>query len=67
MVYKQEEIRNQLARVGTELTFLNEKTNAAFSQIEKYYEARREADRRLDTQYQRQMYAFLLFLFDHYP
>ncbi|XP_022151744.1 protein GLE1 isoform X2 [Momordica charantia] len=50
-----EEIRNQLTRVGTELTMLNEKTNVAFSQIEKYYEARREADRRLDTQYQRQI------------
>ena len=60
---EQEEIRNQLGRLETDLTTLNEKSSAAISQIEKYYEARREADRRLDTQYQREMYAFLLVLF----
>ncbi|XP_022957181.1 protein GLE1 isoform X1 [Cucurbita moschata] len=50
-----EEIRNQLGRLETNLTTLNEKSSAAASQIEKYYEARREADRRLDTQYQREI------------
>ncbi|KAA0034248.1 protein GLE1 [Cucumis melo var. makuwa] len=55
MLNIKEEIRNQLGRLETDLTTLNEKSSAAISQIEKYYEARREADRRLDTQYQREI------------
>ncbi|CAK9316521.1 unnamed protein product [Citrullus colocynthis] len=55
MLNIKEEIRNQLGRLETDLNTLNEKSSAAISQIEKYYEARREVDRRLDTQYQREI------------
>lgn len=51
----QDEIRNQFSALEAELTRESEKIVSAFARVEKYIEARREMDRRLDTQYQRKI------------
>uniref|UniRef100_A0A2P2KI25 Protein GLE1 isoform X2 n=1 Tax=Rhizophora mucronata TaxID=61149 RepID=A0A2P2KI25_RHIMU len=50
-----EEIRNQISALEIELFSENEKSASAIAQIEKYREARREVERKLDTQYQRKI------------
>ena len=51
----QEEIRNKFFSLETSLLGENEKSTSALLRVEKYREARRESDRKLDTQYQRKM------------
>ncbi|KAJ6321435.1 hypothetical protein OIU77_011499 [Salix suchowensis] len=51
----QEDIRNQLSAIETELMTEQEKYASAFARIEKYREARKELERKLDTQYQRKI------------
>ena len=55
-MYQQEEIRNQVSSFETELMSKFEKSISAFARIDKYKEARREMDKKLDTQYQRRMW-----------
>ncbi|XP_043724631.1 protein GLE1 isoform X7 [Telopea speciosissima] len=50
-----EEIRNTLSALQTDLMSDSERSIAALIQIEKFKEARREMDRKLDTQYQRKI------------
>ncbi|KAJ4846668.1 hypothetical protein Tsubulata_049141, partial [Turnera subulata] len=51
----QDEIRNEISALEAELMRETEKTVSAFARVEKYIEARREMDRKLDTQYQRKI------------
>ncbi|KAF9677858.1 hypothetical protein SADUNF_Sadunf08G0151400 [Salix dunnii] len=51
----QEDIRNQLSAIETELMTEQEKYASAFARIEKYREARKELERKLDIQYQRKI------------
>lgn len=51
----QDDIRNQLSAIETELMTEQEKYASAFARIEKYREARKELERKLDTQYQRKI------------
>lgn len=51
----QEDIRNQLSAIETELMTEQEKSASAFARIEKYREARKELERKLDTHYQRKI------------
>ncbi|XP_048233350.1 mRNA export factor GLE1 isoform X2 [Ricinus communis] len=50
-----EEIRNQISALEMELMRESEKSNSAFNRVEKYREARKESDRKFDTQYQRKI------------
>uniref|UniRef100_A0A5B6YNB3 mRNA export factor GLE1 n=1 Tax=Davidia involucrata TaxID=16924 RepID=A0A5B6YNB3_DAVIN len=50
-----EEIRFQILALETDLMNENEKFTSALAQVEKYTEARREMDRKLDMQYQRRI------------
>ncbi|KAJ8758853.1 hypothetical protein K2173_002632 [Erythroxylum novogranatense] len=50
-----EGIRNKISELESELMSENEKFTAALARIGKYKEARREVDRKLDTQYQRKI------------
>ena len=52
---EQEEIRNKISALETNLRSGSEKSTSALTQVEKYREARNEMDRKLDTQYQRKM------------
>lgn len=51
----QEEIRNQISALETELKSETEKSVSALVQVEKYRKERSEMERKLDTQYQRNM------------
>ncbi|KAH7515639.1 hypothetical protein FEM48_Zijuj10G0047900 [Ziziphus jujuba var. spinosa] len=50
-----DEIRNKISALETDLMNENQKYNSALNRIEKYREARRESERKLDTQYQRKI------------
>ncbi|PON74648.1 GLE1-like [Trema orientale] len=50
-----EEIRNKISALESDLMGENEKLASALLRVEKYREARRETDRKLDTQYQRKI------------
>ncbi|KAA8533231.1 hypothetical protein F0562_033236 [Nyssa sinensis] len=50
-----EEIRNQILALETDMMNENEKFTSALARVEKYTEARREMDRKLDMQYQRRI------------
>ncbi|KAK9277680.1 hypothetical protein L1049_007227 [Liquidambar formosana] len=50
-----EEIRNQISALETDLMGESEKSTSALIQVEKFRYARREMDRKLDTQYQRKI------------
>lgn len=50
-----EEIRNQISALETDLMSESEKSTSAIVQVEKYRDARREMDRKLDIQYQRKI------------
>ncbi|XP_010248703.1 PREDICTED: protein GLE1 [Nelumbo nucifera] len=50
-----EEIRNVISALETDLVNESERSTNALIQVEKYTEARREMDRKLDTQYQRKI------------
>lgn len=52
---KQEEVRNQISALETDLMHEKKKSTSAIVRVEKYVEARREMDRKLDIQYQRNM------------
>ena len=51
----QEEIRNTISALETNMISGDEKSTSALLRVEKYREARRETERKLDTQYQRKM------------
>ncbi|CAK7332495.1 unnamed protein product [Dovyalis caffra] len=51
----QEDIRSQLSALETEFMTEQEKSASALARIEKYREARKELERKLDTQYQRKI------------
>lgn len=51
----QEEIRNQISALETELKSETDKSISALVRVEKYRKERSEMDRKLDTQYQRKM------------
>lgn len=48
-----EEVRTQISVLETDLTHERKKSTSAIVRVEKYIEARREMDRKLDIQYQR--------------
>ncbi|XP_065875673.1 mRNA export factor GLE1 [Euphorbia lathyris] len=50
-----EEIRNKISELEMELMRESEKSDSAFRRVEKYREARKESERKFDTQYQRKM------------
>ncbi|XP_062103969.1 mRNA export factor GLE1-like [Humulus lupulus] len=50
-----EEIRNKICTIESDLMSENEKVSSAFLRVNKYGEARRENERKLDTQYQQKM------------
>ncbi|KAJ7945470.1 GLE1-like protein [Quillaja saponaria] len=50
-----EEIRNQISALEAKLMSENEKSTSALARIEKYKQARREMDKKLDAQYQRRI------------
>ncbi|XP_062110478.1 mRNA export factor GLE1 [Humulus lupulus] len=50
-----EEIRNKIFTIESDLMSENEKVSSAFLRVNKYGEARRENERKLDTQYQRKI------------
>ncbi|XP_024023883.1 protein GLE1 [Morus notabilis] len=50
-----EEIRNKISALETDMMSGNKKSASALLWVEKYREARRETDRKLDTQYQRKI------------
>ncbi|KAK2636620.1 hypothetical protein Ddye_031412 [Dipteronia dyeriana] len=50
-----DEIRNLISKLDSELMSENELSNSALARVEKYRDARREMDRKLDTQYQRKI------------
>ena len=52
---KQEEVRNQISALETDLMQENKKSASAIVRVEKYVESRQEMDRKLDIQYQRNM------------
>lgn len=54
-LHTQEEIRNKISALETDMMSGNKKSASALLWVEKYREARRETDRKLDTQYQRKM------------
>lgn len=51
----QEEVRNQISTLGTDLVDENEKFASVIAQIEKHRESQREKDRKFDLHYQRTM------------
>lgn len=51
----QEEIRDKISALETDMISGDEKSTSALFRVEKYREARRETERKLDTQYQRKM------------
>ncbi|XVF43865.1 hypothetical protein PTKIN_Ptkin02bG0074600 [Pterospermum kingtungense] len=50
-----EEIRNRISALETDLMNESEKSSSAHAKVEKYREARREAERKFDVQYQRRI------------
>ncbi|XP_037496784.1 protein GLE1 isoform X2 [Jatropha curcas] len=50
-----EELRNQISALEIELMRESEKSDSASMRVEKYVDARRESDRKFDTQYQRKI------------
>ncbi|XP_021653484.1 mRNA export factor GLE1 isoform X2 [Hevea brasiliensis] len=50
-----EDIRNQISTLEMELMRDSGKYDSAFKRVEKYIEARKESDRKFDTQYQRKI------------
>lgn len=51
----QEEIRNTISALETDLMNESEKSSSAHAKVEKYREARREVERKFDVQYQRRV------------
>ena len=52
---KQGEVRNQISALETDLMHEKKKSASAIVRVGKYVESRREMDRKLDIQYQRNM------------
>ena len=52
---EQEEIRNKISALETDLRSESEKSTSALTRVEKYREARCEMERKIDTHYQRKM------------
>ncbi|XWS69113.1 hypothetical protein CRYUN_Cryun04dG0151400 [Craigia yunnanensis] len=50
-----EEIRNRISALETDLMNESEKSSSAHTKVEKYREARREAERKFDVQFQRRI------------
>ncbi|GAV90462.1 LOW QUALITY PROTEIN: GLE1 domain-containing protein, partial [Cephalotus follicularis] len=50
-----EEIRNQISALETDLISESEKSSSALLRVQKYREARRDSEKKLDTQYQRKI------------
>ncbi|KAK1578931.1 hypothetical protein Q3G72_034255 [Acer saccharum] len=50
-----DEIRNLISKLDSELMSENDLSNSALARVEKYRDARRDMDRKLDTQYQRKI------------
>lgn len=50
-----ENIRNQISELEVELMRESGKSHSAFTRIQKYMQARKESDRKFDTQYQRKI------------